>query len=189
MARELPPTYEKDYLELLYDYHSDETKKSRRNVIVVSFVVVSIHFLGLNLADIKAGVELAKANPQAMIALAMALILYWLVMFLAYSFSDRQIHHERRYLLSKLADDLETELSTFEAQCNDNYVNQGRRLPDEHRQRLAKLKSDYSLWVGQRKRTRLAARLRAVMTGLEHLLPVFLAAWALSYLFVDLWRN
>ncbi len=186
MARELTPSYEKDYLELLYDYHSEEAKKTRRNLIAASFIVVAVHLLGLTLADVKiAGVGLANGNPRVMIVLAIALIGYWSIMFLIYEISDRTIHNERRHLLTKNVLAVKEDLDKMKAE-KEAYEKGGQRMAGVARQNLLILERNYEIIKSQLDRTKSARMLRLVTTSIEYALPILFAAWAIGYLWIDL---
>lgn len=186
MAKELPPTHEKDYLELLYDYHSDETKKTRRNLIVVSFLIVALHLVGLTLKDIRPlWANLDKADTTVLMVLALVLLAYWLVLFVLYSVQDYQLHKERRVLLHKHVTALEAAINKYQRKMND--ATQADKAPSGRlTELLNETQAAYTIYTAQVERTRWASRLRFVTKVVEYGLPCVLALIASGYLVCDL---
>lgn len=95
---QLPESHERDFLELLKPYASEEQKKSRRNIDVSSFVVLSIYFLGKSLTEIQVlGFNLHGSNHFLVLILASVLIAYWLIMYLVYFRRDSEIQKSKKH--------------------------------------------------------------------------------------------
>lgn len=183
---ELPPTHEKDYLELLYDYHSDETKKTRRNLTVASFLIVALHLIGLSLKDARLlWANLEKADTTVLTILALVLLIYWLALFVLYSAQDYQIHKERRVLLYKHIDALKAKQEKFQRKA-DSATQAGQEISGGLANNLNTVKTDYGIYTAQLTRTRWASRLRVATKTVEYGLPCVLAAVASRYLICDL---
>ncbi len=97
---EIPSRIEKELFDpkslhqLLYDHQSQDFKKSRRNLMVITFIILSVGFLGLDLANVKIfGLSLDEASNKSNISLlGISLIIYWWWMFEFYRSRDKEIH-------------------------------------------------------------------------------------------------
>lgn len=178
---ELPPTYEKDYLDLLYDYHSDETKKTRRNLIVTSFLVIAVRFIGIPLSDIKLfGVDLTHGDIRAISLIFILLLAYWFVMFIVYSLYDHRLQSERRELLSKHVRSLYGELDMNKKILEDKNTGPYKRQAAVDRN--AVLEHQIGIYMLQQERTKGVNGLGALIMFVEVFLPIGLVAAAIKYL-------
>jgi len=93
----LPASYEKDILEILLLHKSDESRRSRRNLVVASSIVIVIHLLALSYKSISIfGLKLNEGSELDIISLAIIFILYWLFMFIMHSRNDEEYNTRRR---------------------------------------------------------------------------------------------
>jgi len=211
-----PPDIEKGYLDLLYDYHSDQTKKTGRNLTVASFVIVAIHLVGQKLSNVRFYlIDPSKADLKVLTSIAMTLVLFWLTMFVIYSLRDFHLQKERKLFLDRYIDDLrknndehqeyvnkaETELQVAEAglksaqDANKNSHIQAnlRDALERHRRHLSAVTDNfrphalaYSIVIRQQDRTTGVRRLNVLTRGIFYFVPIGLALAALVYLGKDL---
>jgi len=114
----------KQFLDLLLEYRSDETKKARRNVSVVAFVILSTWFLNLHLSNMNVlGMNVSPATEIPVLLVATVLLLYWTGMFVLASMQDSEIQKERSLIL----DDHMAYLITRQAA-----IEKAQKVPDSY---------------------------------------------------------
>lgn len=171
--------YEKGNLELLYDYHSEETKKHRRNLVVTSFIVISICYLELSLGDLTIfGLELSQGDSFKISLITFILINYWGLMFYLYYRQDWEIHSERkRAYFSHLE---------YLVKRKQAYDNEEEGLPvsaTEWHQELNDITSTLNIYEKQNKRMSSTRRLIGLTKIFEALTPLaiyLIALWVSS---------
>lgn len=83
-------------LELLDDFQSAETLRARRRLSTFSFIVVLVILLEVPIERLSiAGVPILRGYEQTITWISLALLLYWLVVFLLRFFTDRGRDAER----------------------------------------------------------------------------------------------
>lgn len=98
---------EKEFLALLQPYSSDETRKARRNVSTISFIVVATTALGIRLVDLRVlGADITHSSAPRVMMVCFALLCYWLAMFAVAWLHDHEIGKERILQGQKAADEL-----------------------------------------------------------------------------------
>jgi len=101
----------KSFHELLYDHQSQDFKKSRRNLMVIAFIIISVWLLGLDLENLKIfGLNLDRTPGKGKIPwIGIILISYWWIMFEIYRKRDKDIHVLHQKLVRTKINDLEVE--------------------------------------------------------------------------------
>lgn len=174
--------YERSYLELLSDYHSEETKKTRRNLTVASFVVIAIHVASVPISKLKFPyVDSGDMNPTAIVILAGFLIFYWSSMLVLYVARDQKVQAERQHQLSNIEDALKKELESL----NRRIGNSGQAAFPIEYSRREKLKRDLQVVSAQRTRTTAASWWNSALRNIEYVSAALLAGVALSLLGLD----
>lgn len=98
--------------KLLYDHQSQDFKKSRRNLMVIAFIVLSVGFLGLELPNLNVfGLTLKNIpDPNRIHWIGIILIGYWYMMFEFYRKRDKDIHTLNHEIIHNEINDLESEI-------------------------------------------------------------------------------
>jgi len=170
---------DKAFLDLLLiEYRSEETRRARRNLSVVAFIVIAAWLLDTPLTDVSAfGIHLAGKPALAVILIAGAMLVYWLVLFMVSWGHDREIQRERSAILSaKLKPDIDQ-------------VERLRKMKQEDPvkyERTAHIFSDRQQRVRayerQKERTKRASLLAEIIRYAEIAVPIGLATGALVIL-------
>lgn len=182
---QLPESHERDYLEQLKPYISEETKKFRRNTVVSSFIILSVYFLGKSLTEIKvAGLNLLGSNNDSVLIIAIVMITFWLIMYLIYHRRDLEIQKEQQHLLMKHVELIKQRMDNFEDQINDAIKkNVGVHGQTQHNFTLAQ--NEYDVYKNQLSRTNKAGILNLVINNTELFLPITIAAFTILILLVE----
>ena len=160
--------YEKGILELLYDYHSDETKKNKRNLVITCFIIISCYFLGVSLSELKVlGVNLAKGDDTKIIIIALMLVNYWYILFHIYFRQDVEIHNERQHVLNNHILTITNRQEELESRGDLD------RLPG-YRKELKDIQETLEIYENQSGRLNLARKLMLVSRSFEQIFPVIL---------------
>lgn len=169
----------KQFLELLHPYRSEETKKARRNLSAIAFVIVAVRLLGLRLADIRVfGADLSRSAEIWVLILAMLLLAYWLVMFLLTWFQDREIQTERTSLMEAQIQPLVAHYSKLEEERRKN--------PNYYASDFKQVEIAVLAYREQQKRTGRAAKVGELIKKLEFFVPLSLYVVAAFVLAVDM---
>jgi hypothetical protein len=92
---------EKQFLDLLQVYKSEDTKKARRNLSTLGFVVIAAWLLGVRLTDVKVfGANLSHTSESFVVVLGLVLVVYWSAMFYLSLSYDSEIQKERSIQLN-----------------------------------------------------------------------------------------
>jgi len=170
---------QKEFLELLHPFKSDETMKARRNVSTIAFLVLALWMLDISIKDVSVfGVTLKQSSELGILAIAIVLLVYWLGMFLLAWLQDKEIQKERSYILE---DHISTIVSRFEKMDAD------KKKREENGQTFmsssyGQLKASYELYKAQEGRTKKAGTLVSLVRNLEIFVPMILAICALLVL-------
>ena len=166
---------QKQFLELLYRFKSDETKKARRNVSTISFTVLAVWVLGIGVKDVRVlGVSLSDSSEKTILILGAALLLYWLAMFLLSWLQDQKIQSEREHQLDIQVKDLIKRFEKMDADKKEK-ESKGQRLIATN---YAKYKASYELYHKQSNRTKAAVFLSDLIENIEIYVPVVLSVIA-----------
>ena len=170
----LPDKFEYDRLELLTPQVSEGTSKSRRNLVVSSFIVVAIYLLDKSLLDLNVfGLRLAGANPEKVLLFAIGLILFWGILFCINGSKDAALNKERRYLLSQ---DEKLQLAAIERSLSTmGNIKEG----NPHMTRKNELERELKTHLDQLERIKSAKRLSITAFVIENALPFILAGMAI----------
>jgi hypothetical protein len=172
---------EKIFLDLLHEHKSDDTKKARRNLSVISFVVTAVWILGIRLTDLKVlGVDLTTSHELNVRLLALVLIGYWGVMFSLAWRHDSEIQKERSIALTTMVRSLEERMASILETKKANVHYQPSDYGD--------VKSALDTYMRQQERTISANRLGRIIRGLELYVPIGLALFAATILLVGIIR-
>lgn len=176
---------EKEYLDLLYDYQSDETKKTRRNLTVSSFVVVALHLIGKKLSDARFfWTHLEDSDQRWLLGIAAAVLIYWVAMGVLYVLRDKQLHNERKRLLDAHVKDLKGTIERWTKKIAER-SKEPIEVPDHMKTQLRNATTEYAPYLNQLERTAWARRFNQATKVAEFGLPLVLAAWALTYIVCD----
>ncbi len=117
--------------ELLYDHQSEDFKKSRRNLMVITFIIISAGVLGVDLTKLNIlGLKLREIpNPSSIYLVGIVLIGYWLIMFEVYRKRDKNIHSLHNDIVIKTIRDLEDEIPILEEEYNNFVYPPSTHLP------------------------------------------------------------
>ena len=182
---QLPESYEKDYLELLKPYVSEEQKKSRRNVLVSSFTVTSVFTLGKSLTDLSLfGINLNGSSNYSVLIIAEALILYWLAMYFAYSFRDEEIQKEQKHLLLNHVGKVKERMNALAANMEASITNTS--LHSHWLGEYNSVKGNYDIYENQLSRTSKVGNLNNVLKRVEYWLPVIAGLAAILIINCDI---
>jgi len=163
---------EKQFLDLLQEYKSDETRKARRNLSTISFVIVAAWLLGIRLVDIRVlGLDISQTAELPVLLLAGALLIYWTVMFLLTWKHDKEIQRERAMLLSAQVKRFTERLRVIEQKRVKSGV---EWTPTDY----PDVKAALDAYKAQQERTGKAAQFGAVIKQLELYVPLLLGASA-----------
>lgn len=125
--------------ELLYDHQSEDFKKSRRNLMVITFIIISVGVLGIDLTNLNIlGLKLSEIpNPRIIYLVGIILIVYWLIMFEIYRKRDKDIHSLHHHIVINQIIDLKNEIPVLEGKLQeaDADVAGGVMNPDAYRVR------------------------------------------------------
>lgn len=182
---QLPESYERDYLESLKPFVSEEQKKSRRNILVSSFTVISIYFLGKSLAELNVfGLHLGGSNNYAVLVLASALIIYWLAMYLAYSKRDDEIQKEQSHLLLKHVETIRVRIAQLNKSIEECKTTEG--IYTHYRTELQNEQNSFGIYEKQLSRTAKAGTLNFALKKVEYWLPIITGITAIFFICKDL---
>lgn len=173
---------EKEFLALLQQYSSEDCRRARRNVSVISFLIVAAHILGVRLTDIRAlGADITRADEGIASMICLAVIVYWSSMFAVTWLHDREIEKERRIQGEKAASALK---ARYEHLAKQNETpNRGHVHPEWRAVRDA-----YKAYQRQIERTQTAARYKRAIHFAEFWVPASLAAVAVFLLAQDIYK-
>lgn len=172
---------EKQFLDLLQVYKSDETKKARRNLSTISFIIISVWFLKIKLTDVKVfGVGLENTSELTVLFLATFLSLYWVVIFIVSWLQDKEIQKERTILLNTQIDALVKRFNKFEEKRKEVEANNQTYSSSTY----ASVKQVYEKYINQKNRTKTANMLLNITNYIELYVPIFLAALSIVVILV-----
>ncbi len=110
----LPEKFEENYLGLHDDHYSDDTKKSRKNMMVITFIVLSLQYLEISITDIKFfGIELASTHEFKIRVIAFILLSYWYILYLAFFIKDNNLLKAKRSTLLDYIKSIKPELKNY----------------------------------------------------------------------------
>jgi hypothetical protein len=160
---------DKQFLDLLQEYKSDETRKARRNVSVIAFVVISAALVNIQLTEVSVlGVNLRGTSPLSVLILATVLLVYWTTMFLLAWSQDNEIQKERSLSLDAYVKPILEQFELYEKQ----------KAELENRFDYKELKATVEAYRRQQQRTARATKLGRVIRAFEVVVPLALASVA-----------
>lgn len=163
---------QKEFLDLLIEFTSDETKKARRNASMIAFVVISAYALGVRIADIKVfGADVSSSSDVTVLGIAAILLFYWVAMFLVAQSRDAEIQKERSRRLEGQVTSL---MARWDHVQKKHAETNGAKIPHDY----GEVKGYVEALNAQRERTAKAARFGGVMKKLEFYVPLGLSAAA-----------
>lgn len=171
---------QKEFLALLQEHKSEDTKKARRNLSTVSFVVISIWLLRINLKDVKVlGVDISHSAEVPVLLIVATLLVYWLIMFLVSWRHDKEIQAERQRFLDVQVKRFNERYEYGEKKRKETG---GRVVPGD----FDEAKATLEVYQAQQTRLQKAAMYGNIMRRLEIFVPLGLAAIALIVLIFKL---
>lgn len=174
---------EKEFLALLQAYSTEETRKARRNCSTICFIVICAWILGLRINDIRLfGADISRSNEGLVLAICLALLLYWVGMFILSWMHDREIEKERKIQGQEAA---ETILNRFE------YLEKKReKAPTSYiSSDYGEIKNAVAAYHRQKARTAQAARYGSIIRAAEIYVPIGLAIAATTILSAGIWHS
>lgn len=167
---------QKEFLDLLQPWTSEETKRSRRALILISFIVISIWLLEIKITNVRLfGVDLSQSTEVPVLCIALSLLSFWAVMFQIHRVKDQETQYERARLLdsviSKFVGEYERYATVREKQKHA-YV-----PPDFH-----KTKAAVEAYNSQQERTVKLGRIHTLLSSIDVFLPYGLAALSAAIL-------
>jgi hypothetical protein len=166
----------KQFLDLLQEYKSDETKKARRNLSTICFIIIAAWMLRVRIADIRVfGVDLSQSADVVVLSVAGLLVVYWLAMFLLAWSQDTEIQKERVLLLSAQVKRFTERYDVIKQKV----ATQGGQYtpPDFH-----EVEAAVQAYRAQQDRTRRASQFGSIIKRLEFIVPIGLALGAAAVL-------
>jgi hypothetical protein len=162
---------EKQFLDLLQVYKSEDTKKARRNLSSIGFVVISAWLLRIQLTDVKVlGIDLSHTSELVVLLLGLVLVIYWSMIFYLFLTHDSEIQKERSIQLEKSVSALTSRLATLEELHKQNSGVTGYIMPE-----YSEVKSAVEAYERQKARTATAAKYGGIINGFETYVPTALA--------------
>src|SRR5690554_50065 len=159
---------------------TDGTTKSRRNLLVSSFVIVALYVLGKSLSDLNVfGFSLEGSDKKTILYIAVALILFWMSVFSFNTAKDRDLNAERKLIL----DDAVGRLKKYKDGLESKYSNVEDNHPNKNTMRQAQV--EYQRYTSQLDRTKRARALTALLHYIDLALPLVMALIAIGYLVAD----
>lgn len=165
---------ENEFLELLQEYRSEDTKKARRNLSMIAAIVIVAWLLRIKLTDVKAffGIDLSKAPETTVFVLGLVLLGYWAVIFFLSWQHDSEIQKEREVSLNRKVRTLKDRLSEIEKTAEANKPN--AYTPSD----LGEVSHALDLYEKQKLRTANASSIGKYIGELELWIPRVLSACA-----------
>jgi len=172
----------KQFLDLLIEYKSDESKKARRNVSLIAFIIITIWYLKLPLTELKFfGADLTKASIESIIIIALIVLVYWLALFLMAWTQDKEIQKERSIILQEQIDYIYKRQENIEEAKAEETRYWAVLYPDH-----PKVSAYIDAYQLQRKRTKTASITIKLIRWLEFSVPLALFAAAI-YALIQMW--
>lgn len=173
---------QKQFLDLLQEYKSEDTKKARRNLTTVAFIVIAVWLLQIHITEVKVlGVDLSHTSETFVLVLALVLLIYWAVMFYLSLTHDYEIQKERAYQLNDVISAAEKRQGEIVKSIENSSAGAGYYASE--RGELKKIIDAYSR---QKERTAKASKYAGLIKAIETWLPACLAIWAALILVVGL---
>lgn len=170
---------------LLLPYQSDETKKARRNLSVTSAAVIALKIVNVDISGgllsfLRMSEERQAAGQDAVLWLAVVLIVYWMVMFYFHRKHDAEIQRERAVLIDDAVQRARDEIQQSIDQIQVNSEAQPLTIPElPHIQNAKQIVKAYD---AQKARTERAARYGILLEDIQSCVPHVLALVALALL-------
>lgn len=186
---------EKFYLEVLQGHVSEDTKKARRNLAMIGFVLSGIDILGFSLQDLHIfGLSMEKKAGIGLAWLAGALLTYWFVIYILQFLSDREVNAEKRHLLFKTISHNEDKFYELKEKESEQKLAQTRHPlffseqvePLTDFQEREKYVAGHTTYLDQKERTGLAKWLLSVTGMIQATVPFLLGGYAYRALYTML---
>jgi Ca2+/Na+ antiporter len=161
---------------LLIEYKSEESRKARRNVSVVSFVVIVLWAAQVPIQKMNVlGVPLAGSSEVILRLVAVCLLVYWILVLIVSWRHDAEIQKERANIIESQMTSFQKRFEKYDEQRK---ATDGRTYNPEY----GPVKAVVEAYTKQRERTRRAAFLVSTLRNLELYIPLALGAGALTVL-------
>jgi len=175
---------QKQFLELLQVYKSEDTKKARRNLSVIGFVIVAMRLLGIQITEIRVfGADLSKTSELYSLLLALVLIVYWAVIFLLSWVHDSEIQKERKILVDAEIDQIMTSWKRFEKLKLEMEAKNEGGNPRGYNE----AKAAVEMYHRQCQRTARADKYGRIIRALELFVPLGIALTAIGIISNGIW--
>lgn len=185
MTAELPKYFEKEYMSLITDFSSDDTKKLRRNLIVSSFIIISVNYLGLSLNDVKAfGLDLSSTHENKVYIVALIMMVFWFILFIINHVKDHETFKEKNHNLNKPVSKIKEQLKAWEEKGEED-EKKGLRAALANPAYKDAL-NQYKTYQNQLERIERASKLQNVINLVNLVLPVLLGIITIIILIIGL---
>lgn len=185
MAAELPKDFEKEYMSLITDFSSDDTKKLRRNIIVSSFIILSVNYLGLSLNDVKAfGLDLSNAHDNKVYIIALIMMVFWFILFFINHVKDHEAFKEKHHNLNMPVYKIKEQLIIWEEKGEED-DKKGLRAALANPAYKDTL-NQYKIYQNQLERIERASKLQNVINFVNLVLPALLGIVTIIILIIGL---
>jgi len=170
------PYDKKQFLDLLLQEHkSEETRKARRNLSTISFVIFATWWLNIGLANIKfLGIDISGTTELPVLMLAATLLIYWAVMFFLAWKHDREIQRERALLLDEQVKPLIARLDVLQRDMEARKNNPTNWTSPDY----PEVKAAVEAYKAQQERTKQASLFGSLIKHLEFYVPLLLSGGA-----------
>lgn len=170
MAAELPNDFEKEYMSLVADFSSDDTKKLRRNLIVSSFIIISVNYLGLSLNNVKAfGLDLSSTHDNKVYIIALIMMIFWFILFFINHVKDHEAFKEKHRNLNIPVNIIKEQLKAWEDKIERDGDNglRAAQANSDYRHTL----NQYKIYQNQLERLERASKLQNIINLVNLVLP------------------
>jgi hypothetical protein len=185
MAAELPKDFEIEYMSLIADFSSDDTKKLRRNLVVSSFIILSVNFLDLSLNDVKAfGLDLSSTHDNKVYIIALIMMVFWFILFFINHVKDHEAFKEKNHNLNMPVYKIEEHLKIWKDKCEED-EKKGQRAAHANQVYQDTL-NQYKIYQKQLARLERASKLQNVINLVNLALPALFGIVTIIILIIGL---
>lgn len=170
----MTPYDENQFFDLLQIYKSEDTKKARRNLSTLGFVVIAAWLLGIKLTDVKIfGADLSHTSESWVLILGFVLVVYWSAMFYFSWSYDSEMQKERSIQLERAVSARKSRLIYLEEQSKSN-----PNMASHYAQEISEHKKALETYERQKTRTTKAVKYSGIIKAAELYIPIVLALWS-----------
>jgi hypothetical protein len=181
--------YETEVRDLLILQYSDDTLKTRRNLVFMSFIIIiSISYIKLPLQNLDfLGINLIEDSGIKLTILAIIITLYWLTLFIFKILRDINIHIERRRRITKRDDVYNTRHKKWKDESEKSVEMTTPEESEQAKSNLEKLERNGQVAINLKNRLSTALKIQLAIDNLQNFLPIFTGSISLGLLCSDLY--